>query len=144
MPKRLARKPSTASLMPAARKRTNAIRISPAVIAQTTTGTNRMRPSVMRFGILNLCPGSARAPRWHHRPAHMWPCDDEYSRDQAIAQSRIPKYRGARANEGRAMAEIGLIDAETGVDLDVGKTAVALIKPLLSSTARANSDAAVA
>jgi hypothetical protein len=74
----------------------------------------------------------------------MWPCDDEYSRDQAIAQSRIPKYRGARANEGRAMAETGLTDAETGVDLDVGKKAVALIKPLLGSTARANSDAAVA
>jgi hypothetical protein len=72
----------------------------------------------------------------------MWPCDDEYSRDQAIAQSRIPKYRGARANEGRAMADKGLTDAETGVDLDVGKKA--LIKPLLSSTVRANSGAAVA
>jgi hypothetical protein len=70
----------------------------------------------------------------------MWPCDDEYSRDQAIAQSRIPKYRGARANEGRAMAET----AETGVDFDVGKKAVALIKPLLGSTVRANSGAAVA
>jgi hypothetical protein len=74
----------------------------------------------------------------------MWPCDDEYSRDQAIAQSRIPKYRGARANEGRAMAETGLTDAETGVDLDVGKKAVALIEPLLGSTVRANSGAAVA
>jgi hypothetical protein len=74
----------------------------------------------------------------------MWPCDDEYSRDQAIAQSRIPKYRGARANEGRAMAEIGLTDAETGVDLDVGKTTVALIKPLPGSTAQPNSGAAVA
>jgi hypothetical protein len=74
----------------------------------------------------------------------MWPCDDEYSRDQAIAQSRIPKYRGARANEGRAMAKTGLTDAETGVDLDVGKKAVALIKPLLGSTVRANSGAAVA
>jgi hypothetical protein len=74
----------------------------------------------------------------------MWPCDDEYSRDQAIAQSRIPKYRGARANEGRAMAETGRTDAETGVDLDVGKKAVALIKPLLGSTVRANSGAAVA
>jgi hypothetical protein len=38
----------------------------------------------------------------------MWPCEDQYSRDQAIAQARIPKYRSARANEGRAMAERGL------------------------------------
>jgi hypothetical protein len=74
----------------------------------------------------------------------MWPCDDQYSRDQAIAQSRIPKYRGARANEGRAMAETGRTDAETGVDLEVGKKAAALIKPLLGSTVRANSVAAVA
>jgi len=42
------------------------------------------------------------------------------------------------------MAEIGLTDAETGVDLDVGKTTVALIKPLPGSTAQANSGAAVA
>lgn len=42
------------------------------------------------------------------------------------------------------MAETGLTDAETGVDLDVGKKAMALIKPLLGSTVRANSGAAVA
>ena len=42
------------------------------------------------------------------------------------------------------MAETGLTDAETGVDLDVGKKAVALIEPLLGSTVRANSGAAVA
>lgn len=42
------------------------------------------------------------------------------------------------------MAETGLTDAETGVDLDVGKTTAALIEPLLGSTVRANSDAAVA
>ncbi len=33
------------------------MRISPEVIAQTTTGTKRMRPKVMRFGILKSCPG---------------------------------------------------------------------------------------
>src|SRR5262249_20760101 len=27
----------------------------------------------------------------------MWPCEDQYSRDQAIAQVRIPKYRSAQA-----------------------------------------------
>jgi hypothetical protein len=42
------------------------------------------------------------------------------------------------------MAGTGLTDAETGVDLDVGKKAVALIKPLLGSTVRASSSAAVA
>jgi hypothetical protein len=42
------------------------------------------------------------------------------------------------------MAETGLTDAETGVDLDVGKKAVALIEPLLGSIVRANSAAAVA
>jgi hypothetical protein len=42
------------------------------------------------------------------------------------------------------MAETGLTDAETGVDLDAGKKAVALIKPLPGSTVRANSAAAVA
>ena len=42
------------------------------------------------------------------------------------------------------MAETGLTDAETGVDLDVGKKTAALIKPLLGSIVRANSGAAVA
>ena len=42
------------------------------------------------------------------------------------------------------MAETGLTDAETGIDLDVGKKTAALIKPLLGSTVRANSGAAVA
>ena len=41
------------------------------------------------------------------------------------------------------MAETGLTAAETGVDLDVGKKAM-LIKPLLGSTVRANSGAALA
>jgi hypothetical protein len=63
----------------------------------------------------------------------MWPCEDEYSRDQAIAQARIPKYRSARANEGRTMAETGLTHAEAGVDLDTGDRRV---EPFLGSTAR--------
>ncbi len=32
------------------------MRICPDVIAQTTIGTNRMRPSVIRFGILKTWP----------------------------------------------------------------------------------------
>src|ERR1039457_830503 len=54
--KRLARKPSTASLIPAATKRKKAARASPDVIAQTTIGTRMMRPNVMRFGILKRLP----------------------------------------------------------------------------------------
>src|SRR5262245_52247105 len=127
--------------MPAARKRTKATRISPAVIAQTTTGTNRMRPSVMRFGMLKSAPRLGPRASPSHWPAHMWPCEDQYSRDQAIAQSRIPKNRSARANEGRAMAETGLTYAEAGVDRDAGKRVVKPIKPLLGSTARASAAA---
>jgi hypothetical protein len=59
---------------------------------------------------------------------------DQYSRDQAIAQARIPKYRSARANEGRAMTETGLTHAEAGVDLDTGDR---LMEPLLDAAARA-------
>ena len=63
MPKRLARKPSTASLTPAARNSTKAIHIAPDVaIAQTTIGTSRMRPSVMRFGMLKAIPALPARP----------------------------------------------------------------------------------
>ena len=60
--KRLARKPSTASLTPAARNSTKAAHIAPDQIAQTTIGTSRMRPSVMRFGMLKGVPARRRAP----------------------------------------------------------------------------------
>src|SRR4051812_42393554 len=53
MLKRLARKPSTASLTPAITKIANAISICLEAIAQTMIGTRMMRPSVMIFGILN-------------------------------------------------------------------------------------------
>src|ERR1043166_1841468 len=56
MPKRLARYPSTASLMPAARNRRNAASIQPVMIAHTMTGTERMRASVMRLGMLKRRP----------------------------------------------------------------------------------------
>ena len=69
MPKRLARKPSTASLTPAARNSTNAIHIAPDEIAQTTIGTSRIRPNVMRFGMLK---GSAPDRRRAVERAH-WP-----------------------------------------------------------------------
>src|SRR5258705_1829245 len=62
MPKRLARKPSTASLTPAAANSRKANSIWFDAIAHTTTGTSRMRASVMRLGILKLAP--AVSPDW--------------------------------------------------------------------------------
>src|SRR5262249_24021846 len=59
MPKRLAKKPSTPSLIPAATNSTNAIVIWSDAMAQTITGTNRMRASVMRLGRLKKGPGRA-------------------------------------------------------------------------------------
>src|SRR6195256_3785898 len=96
MPKRLARKPSTASLTPAARNNRNAIRISPEVMAQITTGTSRMRASVMRLGMLT------RAPRLTHRPCAgtFFPVF-EYSGDRAVAQSAIPKYAKSGGQHAR-------------------------------------------
>src|SRR5579883_1979389 len=52
MLKRLARKPSIASLTPAITKAVKATSIWLEAIAQTTIGTSRMRPRVMIFGIL--------------------------------------------------------------------------------------------
>ena len=54
MLKRLARKPSTASLTPAITNSAKAISIWLEAIAQTMTGTSRMRPSVMMFGMFNV------------------------------------------------------------------------------------------
>ena len=62
MPKRLARNPSTASLTPATRNSMKAIHIVPDAIAQTTIGTSRIRPSVMRFGILKAIPALKTRP----------------------------------------------------------------------------------
>ena len=62
--KRFARKPSTASLIPATRNSAKATSISPDMIAQITAGTRMMRPKVMRFGMLKAAPGSgADLPR---------------------------------------------------------------------------------
>src|SRR5437763_7198795 len=98
MPNRLARNPSTASLMPAATKRRKATRISPAVIAQTTTGTSKMRARVTRFGMLNLRPQLGR--RFVDSRCSR-PCDRQYSRDQPVAQLSIPEYRGAPLSRAR-------------------------------------------
>src|SRR5215510_12558855 len=89
MPKRLARKPSTASLIPATRNRMKANSISPDPIAQTMTGTSRIRAIVMRFGRFKPDP----------RPADDVQIDPPRAACQAIAPGPIPPYHaggGAR------------------------------------------------
>src|SRR5271168_3169077 len=146
MRKRLARKPSIASLMPAARNRRKAIPISPDVIAQTTTGTKRIRPNVMRFGILNPRPGSwhALASRRAVLPPHNIPVPHACAPgDSDVGGAGNPPRRGAitcriwwvHVDEARYAA--------AGVDIDAGNRMVELIKPLLRKTARPGADAEI-
>src|SRR5215831_7171636 len=67
MPRRLARKPSTASLTPAIRKIRNAICIWPEPIAHTTTGTSKMRPIVIRLGRFKTATPGLPVPE-HNQP----------------------------------------------------------------------------
>ena len=60
----------------------NAIIISPDVIAQTMIGTDRMRASVIRLGILKDGPGKGA---WPETPA----VRGQYNGDQAIACNAI-------------------------------------------------------
>src|SRR6185437_14001457 len=90
MLKRLARNPSTASETPAARNRMKAIHIAPEEIAQTTIGTRRMRPSVMRFGMLKARPGSPARP--YPRRADRAEFRPEYSGRRTIARLALPTY----------------------------------------------------
>jgi hypothetical protein len=69
-----------------------AMRISPETIAQTTIGTNRMRPKVMRFGIFKSCPGYIGGSTGQR------PGPTDISR--AVHEScnlTSPQYTGARA-----------------------------------------------
>jgi hypothetical protein len=60
----------------------NAAIISPAVIAQTMSGTHRMRANVMRLGILKPDRPGRKRPQATGRAA-------EYNVDQAIARNAI-------------------------------------------------------
>jgi len=69
----------------------------------------------------------------------------QYSRDPAIAQRAIPKYRNCefpRLNQGNVMTDKGpgLTYAEAGVDIDAGNRMVELIKPFVRATARRGAD----
>src|SRR5580704_7817341 len=118
--KRLARKPSTPSLMPAARNRKNATRIPPEVIAQTTIGTSRIRPKVMRFGILKRGPGSgsfSRAVLQLNIPA---PARLHTRRFRRRRRQAIPPRKG-----GNHLSDVvAFVDearyAAAGVDIDAG------------------------
>src|SRR6202046_1771218 len=142
--KRLARKPSTPSLMPAARNRKKAIRIPPEVIAQTTIGTSRIRPKVMRFGILKRGPGSGSyssccPQRNIPAPARL--------HTRRFRRRRRQRSRPARAAINHLSGLVAFVDkahyAAAGVDIDAGNRMVELIKPLVRKTARAGADAEI-
>src|SRR5215471_20973472 len=117
MAKRLARKPSTASLTPAATNSTKAIHMAPGVeIAQTTIGTSRIRPSVMRFGILKAIPARGRRPAQRTGTAPIPPT--EYNDGWTIARLAIPTYDPARTRIDMAEKPRGLTYAQAGVDID--------------------------
>src|SRR5579864_1650248 len=142
--KRLARKPSTPSLMPAARNRKKAMRIPPEVIAQTTIGTSRIRPNVMRFGILKRSPGLRQ----------LFPCAVlEPPNIPVVARLHTRRFRRrrrpvVRPRKGGNLSDlVAFVDearyAAAGVDIDAGNRMVELIKPLVRATARAGADAEI-
>src|SRR5262249_17854324 len=96
----LGRKPSMRSLSPATRNTPKAICIWFDAIAQTMTGTSRMRASVMRLGILKPAPRLMRLPVPAAGASFHPKCNAEYSGERAIAQSAIPKYRVPRCGKG--------------------------------------------
>src|SRR5580704_13274933 len=143
--KRLARNPSTASLIPATRNSANATSISPDMIAQTTAGTRMMRPKVMRLGMLKLCPGSRRRPPARRpfvpyiaAPARL--CIGRFRRRRRRA---VPPRRGP----GKSAQLVAFVDearyAAAGVDIDAGNRMVELIRPLVRRTARPGADAEI-
>src|SRR5947207_8011558 len=134
--KRLARKPSIASLTPAAANSRNANSIWFDAIAHTTTGTSRMRASVIRLGILKrLAPALPYADK--PRAA---PCQAPLRTTGRLPLHGWPfRFRPNCMNEKRN----GLTYAQAGVDIDAGNRMVDLIKPLVRATARPGADAEI-
>src|SRR5215472_9969052 len=162
MCKRLARNPSTASLMPAARNKAKAMRISPSVIAQTTMGTSKIRPKVMRFGILKpppactVCcaaPFAAPSSFCQRMPACRIRCfrrlidPHNIARPARLHTRRFRRRRPATAcNAGLRRIGDFVKDARytaAGVDIDAGNRMVDLIKPLVRATARPGAGAEI-
>src|SRR5437899_4966885 len=147
MLKRLARKPSTASLMPAIRKTANATSIWLDTMAQTMIGTSMIRPRVMIFGILTR---RFPAPGLTSNPARLEaePVDIYIVRPGAPCEPlRVP---GIRRNQPQTHWKSGMTDrkngltyADSGVDIDAGNRLVDLIKPMVRATARPGADAEI-
>src|SRR4029077_9815669 len=117
--------------MPAARNRKNATRIPPEVIAQTTIGTSRIRPKVMRFGILKRGPGFRQLFR-------VLSCNPIYRCPRACTPGDsdvggAKRSRPARAAINHLSDLVAFVEearyAAAGVDIDAGNRMVELIKP---------------
>ena len=109
-------------------------------MAHTTTGTSKMRPSVMRFGIFKVsAPVDAARPksdaRRFERPS--------ITAVLALRLLRFPTYDAARTRAAMAEPKRGLTYAQAGVDIDAGNRMVELIKPLVRATARRGADAEI-
>src|SRR5437588_8460613 len=113
MSKRLARNPSTASLTPAAANSRKANSIWFDAIAHTTTGTSKMRASVIRLGILKS-PAPAAKSQLANKPVAS-PCQAPLRTMplQALHGWRFAR-RANRMNDKRE----GLTYAQSGVDID--------------------------
>ena len=122
--------------MAAARNSRNARRICSAAIAQTTTGTSRMRANVMRFGILKLGPGSP-ARRSMPRPTRLR-FRLSISAIRPLHTIAIPTYGQQGMSDKRRLTY-----AQAGVDIDAGNRMVEMIKPLVRATARPGADAEI-
>src|SRR5579864_2028340 len=142
--KRLARKPSTASLMPATTNSAKAASISPEIIAHTTTGTRMMRAKVIRFGILKRRPQLHAYPTLRRLAAT--PSGPTISPGLRL---RTPRFRRRRRRAALSLhaacrAAVGRLVtfvvqaryAAAGVDIDAGNRLVEMIKPLVRATAR--------
>src|SRR5665213_2151693 len=142
MLKRLARKPSMASLTPAAKNSTKAIHMALDAIAHTTTGTSKIRPSVIRFGILNDDPGyldKNPGARAENRTVPILSITGQRPlRERRLGRTNRAIARKTMADQGR-----GLTYAQAGVDIDAGNRMVDLIKPLVRATARPGADAEI-
>jgi len=109
----LARTPSTASLAPASKHNAKAACLSPAPIAQITIGTSKMRPSVMRLGILKvpleLMPGRRpRSPLLLFRPIYprLRRCTGMRLRSTEPGRPRRVVLRRAPASPGSSLLRL--------------------------------------
>ena len=96
----------------------------PVAIAQTTTGTSRMRANVMRFGMLKRsAPARPRACCLLPGPARLR-CRLSIAAIEPLHTFRFRRRHGS-------MSKKGLTYAQSGVDIDAGNRMVELIKPLV-------------